>query len=353
MSQMMEEIVQQPAAVAAVRKFYTSPGAIPLKTLRKLVRHWPPTVVFTGMGSSLNAALPAQAFLTAHGIRTLVWETAELLHHHMKALQPDTLLIAVSQSGETVEIVRLLDHLGKRRRVVAVANVEASTLARRASLLLPMLAGKQTSVSTKTYSCAVTVLMYLAFAIARQSQRSLTESLMHAIEAQEQILEEHDVLTSPTLEFFDDPPYVALMSRGADLASVYQGALMFKEVARLAAEPISAAQFRHGPIEIINPAHRYIIFARQGLKKGSARTAKLLLRLARDIQAHGGKVLLLTDEPFDVIPNTRLIPVEPLRWCLGTLVDVLHMQLLVHDLALRAGREPGEFWIADGVTRTE
>src|SRR5579863_9073579 len=55
MSQMMEEILQQPAALGGVRKFYASPGAIPEKALRKLVTHWPPTVVFTGMGSSLFA----------------------------------------------------------------------------------------------------------------------------------------------------------------------------------------------------------------------------------------------------------------------------------------------------------
>ncbi len=353
MTSMIEEIIQQPAALAGVRKFYTSPGAIPAKALRKLVAHWPPTVVFTGMGSSLFAAYPAQTYLNSLGIRTLLWETAELLHHHLKTLHPDTLLVAVSQSGETVEIIRLLDHLPKKMRVVGVTNVEASTLARRATLPLPMLAGSQTTVSTKTYMCAVAVLMYLAFAIARRTQRSLTETIIRAIEAQERIIDDGRAQTLTTLEFFDDPPYVALMSRGADLASVYQGALMFKEVARLAAEPISAAQFRHGPIEIVNPAHRYIIFARQGLQPRIAKTAKLLLGLARDIHAHAGRVLLLTDQPFEVAPNMRVIQAESLRWGLGTLVDVLYIQLLVHDLALRAGRDPGKFWIAEGVTRTE
>ncbi|HEV2350587.1 MAG TPA: SIS domain-containing protein [Terriglobia bacterium] len=350
---MMEEILQQPAALGGVRKFYASPGAIPDKALRKLVAHWPPTVVFTGMGSSLFAAYPAQAFLTSLGIRTLVWETAELLHHHMKTLHGDTLLVAVSQSGETVEIVRLLDHLPARMGVVGVANVEASTLARRASLSLPMMAGRQTSVSTKTYTCAVAALMYLAFVIARRSHRPLTETILRAMEGQESILDRRDTLTPPTLEFFDAPPYVALMSRGADLASAYQGALMFKEVARLPAEPISAAQFRHGPIEIVQPAHRYIVFARRGLQARGARTAELVLGLARDIQSHGGKVLLITDQPFEVASNTRLIKVEPLRTCMGTLVDILFIQLLVHDLARRDGREPGRFWIAEGVTRTE
>jgi glucosamine--fructose-6-phosphate aminotransferase (isomerizing) len=347
MTVLFEEISQQPAALSNLRKYYASPGAIPAKALRKLAAHWPPTVVFTGMGSSLFAAYPAQAFLTALGIRALVWETAELLHHHMKILGPDTLLVVVSQSGETVEIARLLAALPEKVSVLAVCNFESSTLATRAKLLLPMMAGRQKSVSTKTYTCAVAVLMYLAFAIARKPQRPLTQALIRAIEAEEKVLDRYEVLTPPTVEFFNDPPYVALMSRGADLASVYQGSLMFKEISRIGAEPISAAQFRHGPIEIINPAHRYVIFARQG------KTAKYLLKLAQDIRTHGGRVLLLTDMPFGDITNVRLIHVDPVSLGLGTLVDSVHIQLLAHDIALRAGRDPGKFWIAEEVTREE
>lgn len=347
MTHLMEEIYQQPAALSGLRKYYTSPGAIPTKALRRLVSAWPPTVVFTGMGSSLFAAYPAQVFLSSLGIRSLVWETAELLHFHQKCLGPDTLLVAVSQSGETVEILRLLEALPAQAKVVALANVENSTLARRGSLLLPMMAGRQTTVSTKTYTCAVAVLMYLAYALAGKPPHGLTQALMEAIEEIEKLLDRAEVLIPPAAEFFGQPPYVALLARGADLASAYQGALMFKEVMRLGAEPLSAGQFRHGPVEIINSAHRYIIFARQG------KTAKLLLKLANDIRTNGGRVLLIGDQPFEDTTNVRLVRFEPVPLGLGTLVDSIYIQLLVHELALRAGLEPGRFWLATDVTREE
>ena len=350
MTRMMEEVIQQPTVLAGVRKYYASLGAIPIKTLRRLVTHWPPTVVFTGMGSSLFAAYPAQAFLTSVGIRALVWETAELLHHHMKVLGPDTLLVAVSQSGETVEIINLLERLPAKTNLLAVSNVEASTLARRGSLLLPMMAGRQGTVSTKTYMCAVGVLMYLAFALARKSERPLASALSRAIEAQEEILERRGVVIPPLVEFFDHPTYVALMSRGANLASAYQGALMLKEVPRLGAEATSAAQFRHGPMEIVHPAHRYVVFARR-VQRG--KTGELLLGLAKDIHTHGGRVVLLTDMPFPVLSNVHVVPVKTVALGLGTLVDSLYLQLLAHDLALRAGLEPGKFWICSDVTREE
>jgi glucosamine--fructose-6-phosphate aminotransferase (isomerizing) len=347
MTELLEEISQQPAALSGLRKYYSSLGAIPARSLRRLVAHWPPTVVFTGMGSSLFAAYPAQAYLTAQGVRALVWETAELLHHHLKILRADTLLVVVSQSGETVEVLRLLESLPVQTRVLAVTNVEASPLAKKANLLLPLMAGGQVAVSTKTYTCSVAVLMYLACAIAKTSPRLLTQEVMRAVEAEERILESHEVLMPPTVEFFDRPPYVALMSRGADLATAYQGALTLKEVMRLAAEPISAAQFRHGPMEIINPSHRYIVIARQG------NTGKLLLKLADDIRKRSGRVLLFTDMPFKDLTNVRLVRVEPVRLGLGTLVDSIYIQLLAHDAALRAGLDPGKFKIAENVTREE
>jgi glucosamine--fructose-6-phosphate aminotransferase (isomerizing) len=347
MTDLLEEISQQPAALSGLRKFYASPGAIPAKGLRSLVANWPPTVVFTGMGSSLFAAYPAQAYLTEHGIRALVWETAELVHHHLKVLRADTLLVVVSQSGQTAEVVRLLEALPAEARVLAVTNVEASPLAKCANLLLPMMAGPQTAVSTKTYTCSVAVLMYLAFAIAGKPPGPLTQEVMRAVEAEDNILERREDLMPPIVEFFNRPSYVALMSRGADLATAYQGALMLKEVARLAAEAISAAQFRHGPMEIINSNHRYILFARQG------KTGKLLLKLADDVRKSGGRVLLFTDMPFENPMNARLVRLEPLRLGLGTLVDSVYIQLLAHDAALRAGLDPGKFQIAENVTREE
>jgi glutamine---fructose-6-phosphate transaminase (isomerizing) len=354
MTPLMEEILQQPGALANVRKYYASPGAISQKALKQLGTFRQPTVIFTGMGSSLHAAYPAQAYLTAMGYRALVWETAELVHHHLKVLTPGTLLVVVSQSGETAEVVLLLENLPARMKIIAVTNVERSRLAKRANLMLPMMAGVQDAVSTKTYTCAVAVLMYLAFAIAGEYHRPLSNALHRAVDAEEKILERHNVLLPPTLQFLNRPPYVALLSRGSDLASAYQGALMLKEVARLAAEPMSAAQFRHGPIEIVNPAHCYIVFVRHGQPAARGRkTAELLLNVAEDIRSHHGRVLLLSDRPVENITDMRLIQVDPIRLGLGTLVDIVFIQLLAHDYAVEAGYEPGKFWIAEGVTRHE
>src|SRR5438309_8428627 len=99
MTEMMEEVFQQPAALAGLRKYYASPGAIPARRLRQLVKRWPPLVVFTGMGSSLFAAYPAQAYLSARGIRAFVCGTADVVIYHPRILGAATILIMKQYCG--------------------------------------------------------------------------------------------------------------------------------------------------------------------------------------------------------------------------------------------------------------
>jgi glucosamine--fructose-6-phosphate aminotransferase (isomerizing) len=346
MSAMMEEMLQQPAALRALREFYMKPDAIPLRELRKLIPQWPPTVVFTGMASSLSAAYPAQVFLNSRGIRALVWETADLLHYHLGFLGRDILLVLVSQSGETIEITKLLACIPKNLGTVGVVNVEQSTLARDVKLMLPTKAGPESSVSTKTYNSAVAALMYLAFALAGQSPQPLHRALRRAARAQEMVVEKQERILAPVLEMFDNPDSIMVLSRGPDLSTAYEAATYFMEAVRTPAEPMSGGLFRHGALETISPERVFIVIARRW------KTGRLLVKLAEFIRSNRGRVLLLSDMPYkgDGIPS---IEVEPMPLGLGTLVDTVYLQFLAHNVAERRGLEPGKFWIHTGVIKVE
>jgi len=347
---LMDEIKLQPAALELVRTYYGREHARLTESLEKMAGSSPRSILFTGMGSSLFAAYPAQAWLTNLGFQATAWETSELLYHHLNFLQKGTLVVIVSQSGESAEIVRLLDHLPAGIPLVAVVNDEDSTLARRAGFVLPMLAGPQCTVTSSTFTCSVAALMYLAFAIAGKPCRALSEVVRDAARQQERLIKSFHRTLTPVIDVLGSVPYAVLMSRGPDLSTVHQASLMFKEVAHLAAEPMSAAHFRHGPVEMVSPEHGYVIFARRGNRPVSG---KLLVKLAGDIDAYGGRVVLLTDHAAAKGRNTTTIRVQPLRLGLGTLVDSVYVQLIVHELAVRAGVEPGVLKVAQNVTTEE
>ena len=103
-------------------------------------------IVLTGMGSSFHALHPLNLQLIDHGIGSTMVETSELVHYHTRVLNPKTLFIAVSQSGESAEMVRLAK-VNHGAPVIAVTNTSGSTLARHAAVGLVTRAGREFSVS--------------------------------------------------------------------------------------------------------------------------------------------------------------------------------------------------------------
>lgn len=111
-------------------------------------------VLLTGLGASFHALYPLQLRLVRAGHTALMVETGELVHAQPELLDKRTVVVAVSQSGGSGEIVQLLDLLGARKArplLIGVTNTADSPLARRADAVVPLHAGAEASVSCKTY----------------------------------------------------------------------------------------------------------------------------------------------------------------------------------------------------------
>jgi glutamine---fructose-6-phosphate transaminase (isomerizing) len=118
-------------------------------------------VVLTGMGSSFHGLNPLLLQLTNAGHAAILVETSELIYYRRRLLTPDTLLIAVSQSGRSIEIVRLLNENHRQAPIIAVTNTADSPLGRRSTAMVLTCAGEEYSVSCKTYVCALLALRFL------------------------------------------------------------------------------------------------------------------------------------------------------------------------------------------------
>ena len=155
--QYLRDILDQPRAMAATLEcLEISPE---LRTLGDGLRDGRfKRIVLTGMGASFHALHPLFLRLNAHGYMAVAVETSELVHSLERWLAPETLIIAVSQSGESAEIVRLVETNARRAALVGVTNNADSALAQGADAAMVTMAGPEFSVSCKTY---VTALMAL------------------------------------------------------------------------------------------------------------------------------------------------------------------------------------------------
>src|SRR5881409_447430 len=126
----LKEISEQPHALRSVLRHWE--GEAIQAMLRERLGEWrPPLAIFTGMGSSLNACYPAAAFLNDHGLAAVAIESAELLHYYLALRAGSNLLVVVSQSGESIEPVRLMEELEPPAFVITLTNGLQNTIARK------------------------------------------------------------------------------------------------------------------------------------------------------------------------------------------------------------------------------
>ena len=153
------EIAEQPQALRrAGRGLVEQSGQ--LARLRRAVAS-SRSMLFTGMGSSYDACYPAVTALSLRGVACSMLDTAELLHFRLPALRDGTLLVCVSQSGESAELVRLIEALPAglaRPTLASITNGAQNTLAASAEIAIDTRAGDEHGPSTMTFATALAVL---------------------------------------------------------------------------------------------------------------------------------------------------------------------------------------------------
>jgi glutamine---fructose-6-phosphate transaminase (isomerizing) len=298
--------------------------------------------VLTGMGSSFHALNPLLLQLTESGLPAVLVETSELIHYSRRLLAPNFLIVAVSQSGSSAEIVRFLQLNRRRAPLIAVTNTAGSPLAKRSDAVICTRAGEESSVSCKTYLTALLALKYLGDQLCRvpcaRTRRELRAALA-PVTAYLGRWREHVEFLAPKL---DGIRQLFLVGRGPSLAAAGTGALILKESARFPAEGLSSAAFRHGPFEMLGPESFILVFG------GVPRTRELNTRLLEDIRKQDGRAefvaegsgagtLCLASVPPSILPVLEILPV----------------QMMTLALAALSGREPGKFRLASKITTTE
>lgn len=336
------DLLDQPPAI---RTTLAGLGAMPVSgELVERMRRPGNRTVLTGMGSSLHALHPLHLRLLAAGVASFHVETSELLHSQPALLASADVVVAVSQSGASAEIFRLLGVLPAKARLVAVTNTAESPLARTAKDVILTQAGHEATVACKTYVATLAALAWLGAGLERGpagAEGSLV-GLTAAAEAIEQYLADLRERVRAVSRAIAGARNFFVVGRGASLAAAWSGALILKEAARTAVEGLSSAAFRHGPFEMCGPDTLVLVL------EGTGAGADLNRRLVEDVRRAGGRAELVgmgaAEGPWQLPPfSEHSLP----------LGEILPLQVLSLALAAAEGREAGRFEHATKVTVIE
>ena len=310
------------------------------------------TLIFTGMGSSYDACYPIVTDLARHGALALLADAAELLHFRRPILTAATLVVIVSQSGESAEIVRLateLSTLSAPPPIVSITNGLDNSLARRAGLRLDTRAGAETGPSTKTFVASLTMLAGLTRVLegddADTAADGLGADVADAARAAERLLADPVKLAVRLAAHLRGRDVIFLLGRGAARAAAEMGALTMKE-SGVMAESLESGMFRHGPLELAGPGMSAIVVTTE------PETRALDLSLAGELVEAGAAVLVVSpdgewpDGAYGVATGFD-------DRTLASAVSVLPVQLLAWKFSSEAGRTPGSFTRASKVTTRE
>jgi glucosamine--fructose-6-phosphate aminotransferase (isomerizing) len=280
--QYLRDILDQPSALTATLGQLEVPKELDVLA-RRLREGKIKRVVLTGMGASFHALHPLFLWLNGYGYAAVAIETSELVYSLERWFEPETLIIAISQSGESAEVVRLIEENHGRAAIVGVTNATDSALALQANASILTMAGKEFSVSCKTYVTSLMALHllggFLCGCDANQTREELAQSVL-AVASYLRNWKNHVFELTAEL---GRVRHLFLLGRGASLAATGEGALIVKESVRLHAEGMSGAAFRHGPLETVNAETFAVVFA------GAETTRALQARLVDDIRQAGGR----------------------------------------------------------------
>ncbi len=349
MNKFLEEIFEQPRALEDTLNYYLKgEGQV---YLDKITNLWQKggfkNVLFTGMGSSYFAPHTASCILSSNGITSANINAGELLHYHLPVLKKDTLLTCISQSGESYEVVKVLERMPSHMTCIGITNEDKSTLASKASLTLLSRAGREDMTSTKTYISTLLVLHIYSKVLSGKWKDDLSD-LNSVIQSVKTIIENGEEWLSPVMDFLGHPPFVQIIGRGPSYSSVLQGALMFMEAARNPAAGSLGGEFRHGPLEMSKKGFRAVILAPLGTTYDQG------IKLANDITKFGGKVVLITNSNA-VINNPDVFPIKIScqNEYLFPIAAIIPLQFIVNQWATDEGHQPGNFIMGAKVTTTE
>ncbi|NMT62730.1 glutamine--fructose-6-phosphate transaminase (isomerizing) [Marinobacter orientalis] len=343
---MLKEIHEQPRVIRA-----TTEGRITntrvleqalgtqAGNLLENVRH----VQIIACGTSYHAGLVARYWIEdLAGVPCSV-EVASEFRYRKHVIQPDTLFLCISQSGETADTLAALRQAKKAgfRAAMAICNVPGSSLVRESDLVIMTQAGPEIGVaSTKAFTTQLTALLIFTLALARHNglEEARETEIVEAIRLIPGQVEQVLALDAEIVELsksFMDKFHSLFLGRGAMFPVALEGALKLKEISYIHAEAYPAGELKHGPLALVDGDMPVVTVA-----PNNELLEKLKSNL-EEVRARGGELFVFADQAADVkaqegIHVMSLPSVHPIT---SPIVYTVPLQLLSYHVAVLKGTD--------------
>lgn len=292
-------------------------------------------------GTAMHAAMAGKYLIEGLARLPVEVDVASEFRYKEPILNPDSLLMVVSQSGETADTLAAL-RLGKEQNIdtVALVNVVGSTIAREADHVLYTNAGPEIAVaSTKAYSVQLGVMYLLAIAAGMErgllspaEGRRLTDELSKTITKVSQVIDKSDEIADISKRY-KDAASLFYIGRGLDYPLAMEGSLKLKEISYIHSEAYAAGELKHGAISLVTEEVPLVALCTQ--ERLQAKT----LSNIREARARGGRVLLIAKEGMEIEDGAfdDVILLPETTDLFAPLLAAVALQLLAYHVAVEKG----------------
>ncbi len=300
-------------------------------------------VQIVACGTSYHAGLVAKYWLEDWGGLPCNVEVASEYRYRKVFVQPGTLFVTISQSGETADTLAALKFAKESGYLagLTICNVPNSSLVRESDLSLMTQAGPEIGVaSTKAFTTQLVALQLLTIALARRNglskekEAEIIKSLHHLRDLSTNILT-LDKAIEKVSEDFAEKHHALFLGRGVQYPIAMEGALKLKEISYIHAEAYPAGELKHGPLALVDSDMPVVAVA-----PNDELLEKLKSNL-EEVQARGGVLYVFADEKADFTssPTTTVIPLPHVPEWLAPIVYTLPLQLLSYHVAVLKGTD--------------
>ncbi len=332
---MLKEIYEQPKAIAD-----TLIGRLDGLDLKLKFKKFE-KIVIIACGTAYNAGLVGKYAIEKWGQIPVDVELASEYRYREPSLDKKTLVIPISQSGETMDTLMALRYAkSKGATIFSVCNTNGSTIGRESDAVLYTHAGPEIAVaSTKAFATQLIAMYLIGLEIGKQlnnlSKKEIKEIIeqLSALPAKvEQVLETVEPLRELTRKFKDSES-VLFLGRHVGFPTALEGALKLKELAYMHAEGFAGGELKHGPIALIDKGTPVVAI----MPYEHSVLAEKMASNIQEVKARGAVVIAISE--FDFVGADHLIRIPQTDPLLQPVLSVVPLQVIAYEMAVARGND--------------